>query len=101
VKFTNVVAERESAVVDEPPQRDALIASVTDRCRKRGLIENALDLDLAALEEILHHRPRLRASHLLLLVAGRVRDVQLDTEQRADVRERNLYLGSEASALKK
>jgi hypothetical protein len=52
----DVVAKRQPAVVQESMQRDALIASVTDRCRKRGLIENTLGRAVAPVEELVGER---------------------------------------------
>src|SRR4051812_18006672 len=90
VELADVVVDREPAIIEEAPQRDALVASIAERCLSRRFIEHTRELRVAPVEELVDDCATLVASHSLFLFSGRVRDGPFDAEERTDVRESHL-----------
>ena len=87
IQFADVVVCRQTTVIEEAAQGDALVTRVAKAGLNRRFVEHVRKLGVAPFEEAVDNGSSLVAPHALLLLSRRIRDGPLDSEDRTDVRE--------------
>ena len=84
VQLADVVAHRQSPVVEESAQGYALVERIADAGGHRRFVQDELGLRFAPREELVDDRSRLGAPDRFFLRSWKVRDGPLDAEQGTD-----------------
>src|SRR4051812_29666918 len=90
IEFADVVVCGEAAVVEESPQRDALVASVSKRVLDRRLVEHVRKFGVTPLEKAIDDWATFVASDSLFVFSRRIRDGPLNPKKRANMRQADL-----------